>query len=197
MKKKIGISLVLIAIILFSVGVYATTRYKPTTRQIVQVTKPTALGENQLQYYFSQPNHDTDQDLIKVINSAKSNLDIAIYSLTKSDIVDAIIAAKNRGVNVRIITDKQESKSKSEKAELTVLSDDNIPIKINEHSGLMHLKVTIADKAIVTTGSYNYTNGATYENDEVLVVIDNQNIAQDWDKKFESMWDDNKKFSNY
>ena len=57
-------------------------------------------------YYFARVTPNVDQQLISVINSSKSTLDIAIYSLTKKTIVDAIIAAKNRGINVEIITDK-------------------------------------------------------------------------------------------
>jgi phosphatidylserine/phosphatidylglycerophosphate/cardiolipin synthase-like enzyme len=109
--------------------------------------------------------------LINVINSAGGSLDIAIYSLTKPNIVNSILTAKKRGVSVRIITDKEESSSKSQERELNMLSRAGIPTKINSHQGLMHLKVTIADDSTVTAGSYNYTDEATYDNDEVLVII--------------------------
>jgi phosphatidylserine/phosphatidylglycerophosphate/cardiolipin synthase-like enzyme len=152
---------------------------------------------NGISYYFSQENQQPDAQLINVINSANSTLDIAIYSITKPNIVNAIIAAENRGVSVRIITDKIESNTASESQELSLLQNAGIPIEINTHSGLMHMKVTIADNSIVTTGSYNYTNNATYENDEVLVVINNPNIAQNWDTEFNNMWNDTTRFTSY
>ena len=102
--------------------------------------------------------------------------------------MSAIAAAQKRGVAVRIITDRQEADSKSQAKELAVLKMAGIPIKINSHKGLMHLKVTIADSATVTTGSYNYTNEATYDNDEVLVVIRDPGVAKDWESEFEQMW---------
>ena len=102
-----------------------------------------------IQYYFPRAGQHPDQELIKVINSANKQLDIAIYSLTKKDIVNAIVAAKNRGVAVRLITDKQEASNKSQAQELTALSKAGISIKINTHKGLMHLKVTIADNNTV------------------------------------------------
>jgi phosphatidylserine/phosphatidylglycerophosphate/cardiolipin synthase-like enzyme len=152
---------------------------------------------NGISYYFSQENQQPDVQLINVINSANNTLDIAIYSITKPNIVNAIIAAENRGVSVRIITDKIESNTASESQELSALQNAGIPIEINTHSGLMHMKVTIADNSIVTTGSYNYTNNATYENDEVLLVINNPTIAQNWDTEFNNMWNDTTRFTSY
>jgi hypothetical protein len=149
------------------------------------------------EYYFSKDNGKPDQQLIKVISGAKSNLDIAIYSLTKENIVDAIIKSKSSGVNVRLITDKQESKSKSEAKELAKLKAAGIPVKINTHKGLMHMKVTIADKNIITTGSYNYTEAATKNNDEVLVVLHDSTAAQKFTSEFERMWNDTKNFKEY
>lgn len=155
------------------------------------------VSTNNVQYYFTRAKQNPDIQLIKVIDSAKTNLDIAIYSLTKQSIVDSIIQTKNRGVNVRIITDKIESKSKSEKKMLILLKNDNIPIKINSHQGLMHMKVSIADKSTVTTGSYNYTQNATKFNDEVLVIIKDSNVAQDFEDEFSSMWSNNNDYKNY
>lgn len=159
------------------------------------ITIPATITSN-TSYYFARQTPNVDQQLIKVIDSSKSTLDIAIYSLTKKSIVDAIIKAKDRGINVEIITDKIESSSKSEKAELSLLKAKSIPIKINKHSGLMHLKMTVTD-SIVTTGSYNYTANATNENDEVLVVINDANTAKQWKTEFETMWNDTTNYKNY
>jgi phosphatidylserine/phosphatidylglycerophosphate/cardiolipin synthase-like enzyme len=59
------------------------------------------------------------------------------------------------------------------------------------------MKVTIADNSTVTTGSYNYTNEATYENDEVLVIIHDPTAAQDFSNEFQSMWSDSKNYVDY
>lgn len=150
-----------------------------------------------IQYAFSQANQHPEKLLIDVVNSANKTLDIAIYSLTKQDIVDAVIAAKKRGVKVRIITDTQQAGGKSQKAELKLIRDAGIPIKKDAHSGLMHMKVTVADGNVVTTGSYNYTENASTDNDEVLVVIRDSKLAKEWTKEFDAMWNDNKKFQNW
>ncbi|SMC17470.1 PLD-like domain-containing protein [Clostridium acidisoli DSM 12555] len=174
-----------------------TKRHNNTAQQVQQVQPVEQVQAGNLQYYFTKANQHPDEQLIKVINSSKSTLDIAIYSLTKKSIVNAIIQAKDRKVDVRIMTDKIESKSKSESKELALLQKDNIPIKINSHPGLLHIKMTIADKNIATTGSYNYTENASTKNDEILVIINDSKVAQDFDNEFENMWNDTKDYEDY
>lgn len=147
-----------------------------------------------LEWAFTQADQHPEKLLISVIDSSKTSLDIAIYSLTKPDIVNAIKNAKNRGVNVRIITDKIQSAGKTQSEALKILGSAGIPIKINKHSGLMHLKVTIVDNKIATTGSYNYSQAASTDNDEVFMVIRNANVAKSFENEFEHMWNDTQGF---
>jgi phosphatidylserine/phosphatidylglycerophosphate/cardiolipin synthase-like enzyme len=132
--------------------------------------------------------------LIDVIKSASATLDIAIYSLTDPEIVAAIKDAQKRGVIVRIITDKQQAGGEAQTKALKILGSANIPIKLNSHSGLMHLKMTIADNQICTTGSFNYSKSASESNDEILVVIRNADTAKSFTAQFEKMWNDSSRF---
>jgi phosphatidylserine/phosphatidylglycerophosphate/cardiolipin synthase-like enzyme len=147
-----------------------------------------------LEWAFTKAKQQPEKLLISVIDSSKSTLDVAIYSLTKPDIVDAIKKAKKRGVNVRIISDKLQSAGKTQAEALKILGSAGIPIKVNSHSGLMHLKVVIADKKIATTGSYNYSANASTDNDEVLMVIRNATVAKSFSAEFDAMWKDTKGF---
>lgn len=116
---------------------------------------------------------------------------------TKTNIVNAIIDAKKRGVKVRLISDKQESGSKAQREELDLIKAAGIPIKINSHRGIMHIKSSIVDNKIATTGSYNYTENATKENDEVFVILNSEKAAQDFEKQFQRMWNDSANFSDF
>ncbi|MGL4736607.1 MAG: phospholipase D-like domain-containing protein [Cellulosilyticaceae bacterium] len=146
-----------------------------------------------MEYYFS---HSTplDEKLIIQINQAKSTLDIAIYTITKKEIVNAIIAAKERGVTVRLICDKEQIHTPAEHDDILNFQSHQIPIKINSHAGLMHLKITIIDHTTILFGSYNYTKAATLLNDELLVLLDDALIAKDFSQQFETMWQDQKHF---
>ncbi|MBX6396549.1 MAG: phospholipase D family protein [Alicyclobacillaceae bacterium] len=146
---------------------------------------------------FTQAGQHPEKKLEDVIGSAKQSLDIAIYSLTKPDIVKAIEEARKRGVAVRIITDQEGAKNRTQQESLKILKGAGIPIKVNTHKGLMHLKVTIADKSVVTAGSFNYTTAASTTNDEVLVVIRDPAMAKAWDEQFERMWNDSGNFKEW
>ncbi|AZN43876.1 phospholipase D-like domain-containing protein [Paenibacillus albus] len=148
------------------------------------------VKELDAEWAFTQANQQPDKLLISVINEATTTLDIAIYSLTKPEIVDAIKKAKKRGVAVRIITDRIQSAGKTQKEALKLLGSAGIPLKINKHSGLMHLKMTIVDGKTATTGSFNYSKSASTDNDEVLMVLRSAEIAQSFARQFQVMWED-------
>jgi phosphatidylserine/phosphatidylglycerophosphate/cardiolipin synthase-like enzyme len=173
---------------------------QPSATPIVQPSpQPTAANDQvkqqtNIEYAFSQAHQHPEKMLIDVINSAKESLDIAIYSLTHPDIVKAIKDAKKRGVAVRIISDKSQSTGKTQDEALKLLGSAGIQMKVNKHNGLMHLKVTIADKKVVTTGSYNYSQSASTSNDEVLMVIHDEAAAKSFSDQFDRMWNDTKSF---
>jgi phosphatidylserine/phosphatidylglycerophosphate/cardiolipin synthase-like enzyme len=153
--------------------------------------------QGSVSYYFPRAGQQPEPVLTGLIGSAKSTLDIAIYSITDENIANAITDANKRGVAVRLISDKTESAGSYQKKLLGELKAAGIPIKINTHSGLMHLKVSIIDKSIATTGSFNYTKAAENENDEVFVVLNDAQAAQDFDVQFERMWNDTKDFKDF
>ncbi|WP_407310876.1 phospholipase D family protein [Desulfosporosinus sp. SB140] len=190
MNRKILILGLALFISFTLVGCNSNTASLSAT-QVLASTAPSS----QVEYYFTRADQHPEKALESQINTAKSTLDIAIYSLTKKDIVDAIIAAKKRGVSVRIITDRIEARTKAQSSELALLKNAGITIKENSHSGLMHMKVSIIEKSVVTTGSYNYTQNASTENDEVLVIIHDPSIAAKWSDEFQQMWDDTNNYS--
>lgn len=200
-KKLILLISSLIISILVTGCIYSSTikKHKNITNksiQNVQVSSTTNTNDN-ISYYFSNEGLKPDKQLINLINVSTKTLDIAIYSLTKKDIVDAIISAKKRGVFVRLMSDRTESKSKSQSIELQQIKQTGIQVKINTHLGLLHDKYTIVDGKIIATGSYNYTNNANDENDENMIIIRDNNIARAYENNFNSMWNDNTRFSDY
>lgn len=203
MKKYFGL-LALIAILMTSGCTKAEPQKEVTapvhkTEPGSQTSEPAKQPVKQLvsanvEYAFTRADQHPEKVLIDVINSAKGTLDIAIYSITHPDIVAAIRDAKKRGVAVRVITDKAKSEGKAQQEALKILGSAEIPTKVNSHNGLMHLKVTIADKKVVTTGSYNYSKPASTTNDEVLAVIREEGAANTFSDQFEKMWNDTKNF---
>ncbi len=67
------------------------------------------------------------------------------------------------------------------------LEEAGIPIIRDTHSGLMHNKFVIIDRKIVITGSYNWSNNATFRNDENIVVLDD--VGEIYMDYFNELWD--------
>jgi len=143
---------------------------------------------------FTQAGEQPDLMLIDAIKSAKSSMDIAINAINKDEIVTAIVQAVQRGVNVRVITDRNEAAGAAQSIQLSRLLSAHIPVKENAGPGLMNLKMAIIDESTVITGSYNYTVNASTINEEVLVIIRDEETAGKWKQYFETMWNDTERY---
>ncbi len=125
--------------------------------------------QNKTQVYYSLDKRQNDLEIIKVIDKADKYIYFAIYYFSKSNIAQALERAKKRGVLVYGITDREAS-SGTNKHILEQLNADGINVLVSDNiSGLMHIKALVTDKAYVS-GSYNWTQSATVNNDEVLEI---------------------------
>ncbi len=116
---------------------------------------------------FFSPKGGAGEEIIKQIDNAESYVDIAIYSFTYETIAEAIIRAKNRGIKIRILMDKGQSKGKYSK--YNYLLSNDIAIIQDRHGGIMHNKIAIIDGKILFTGSYNWSKSAEEKNEENLL----------------------------
>jgi len=146
----------------------------------------TASGQrNLLQHCFSPGGH-CDQVLISWINRANSSIHILVYSFTLNDVRDALIAAHNRGVDVKAVMEKENVNGSG--SEFYTLRTAGIPIKWDSNRALMHDKVAIVDGHIILTGSFNWTDAATNSNNENLVVIDNASWSAAYETTFRQVY---------
>lgn len=156
---------VLVCIALVGVTYVATSRYK----------------DSQTQVLYSLDQHKNDEAIISVIDSADKYVYFAIYFFTLDDIADALIRAKQRGLIVWGLMDKQASRE-SNKNIFEKLVGAGIAVETQKHpEGIMHIKAIVTDKAYVS-GSYNWTRSATNVNDEVLEIGTNKSVHDQYFK---------------
>lgn len=74
--------------------------------------------------------------LINVLDQAQTSIHAAMYGLTKAQIVDALLAAKRRGVDVALKTDKIENAGKAQAAVIAKLQAAGVPVEISEQARL-------------------------------------------------------------
>jgi phosphatidylserine/phosphatidylglycerophosphate/cardiolipin synthase-like enzyme len=171
------------------IGGCATTVYDLQNNiSHVPVVEANSIQANQISSYFSRVGDHPEAELISLYDRAQSSIDVASYSLTYPSIIKALTDAKKRGVKVRVITDRIQTAGKTQRVAVDDLLLNGIVVKNNHFSGLMHLKMSVVDGAVATTGSYNYTKNATEQNEEMLVIITEPNFIQRCNKEFERMW---------
>ena len=136
-----------------------------------------------------------DDSLIAYLNRAKYTLDIAIYNMDNSNgIVDAINAAYNRGVVVRVIGDG-DNMDGSAWGLLQVGSNNKKLSPTTEQYGIMHNKFVIIDanstepeEAIVWTGSMNFTSQQVNTDANNVIIFHDQSLAKAYQMEFDEMW---------
>jgi len=144
--------------------------------------------QSEISYSFSDISGVPIEDIIDLINNSDSSLNIAIYNLDNTDIVDAVLSAKQRGVEIKIIIDKEKAENNDTEKILTKFYKENIPVKINTEKK-MHMKLAISDSKIIAVGSLNYTSDSAEENQENLITIQNTKLANEFVEIFEKMWE--------
>lgn len=124
--------------------------------------------------------------LISLIDGAKQNIQISIYSFTNREIAKALKKASSRGVSISIIYDKS-SNFKNPKSTIGYLAKyQNIHACFLEgysshnkkYNGLMHQKMAIIDRSVLILGSANWSKNAFENNYETFFMTSNQQSIQ-------------------
>jgi len=151
-------------------GGYFLGTSSPSTLALDQTVAAPPAGSTRVLYSLDQKQND--QQIIALINAAQSHIYFAIYEFTLTDIADALVAAKQRGVDVEGLVDAGESANSEDARVINELKNAGIPITVEHHAdgnGIMHIKA-IATDSTYALGSYNWTASATTENDELLEI---------------------------
>ncbi len=153
-------------------------------------TTVTASGQSGITSYsvcFS-PAGNCAAVISALIAEANSSIHIEIYTFTNTALADALVAAKDRGVDVEVFMDGSEADNDNI-AVVSILNQGGVPLKIySPPNGIVHDKVAIIDDKIVITGSYNWSYSANDDNDENLLVLNSTSLASQYEANFESLW---------
>lgn len=135
--------------------------------------------------------------LVERYDRAKRYIFVAVYGLTSPLSVKALVGAKKRGVDVRVLTDRERLNDPKQQTALSALREAGIPIKINRHDALMHLKQVVIDDEVNTNGSMNQTTSGNRYNDERLDIIRDHAITVKAREKFLLLWKDQARFRDW
>jgi HKD family nuclease len=147
------------------------------------------IGENRIQSYFS-PSDGTNQQIINAINTADNDLNVETMVITRSDLANAISAAKSRGADVHVLTNSENDNTETVNSILSAALPDGKFIFDQTAKATLHHKLAIVDANYaasdpqVITGSHNWSNSANNRNDENTLIIHNADIANQYLQQF-------------
>ena len=146
------------------------------------------LSSPQIEVAFS-PDGNAEALVLKVITSAKNSICLAGYSFTSPSIVRALIDAKRRGVDVRVLLDDKGNRGKANIAAMNLIVGAGIPTKVISAYAIHHDKYILVDGKHTETGSFNYSQAAAKSNSEnVLVVWNNEDVAAQYADHWNDRW---------
>ena len=127
-------------------------------------------------------------NILRAINGARTTIRVQMYSLTLQEVVSALLRAKRRGVDVRLIVDRgQLHQDRNDSFRVAALVSAGVPVLVDTVPALMHNKIMVIDRETVITGSFNYTWGAEHWNAENLLIVHDPALAaeylRNWDQR--------------
>lgn len=145
-----------------------------------------SLASAKVQVGFS-PDGSAERLVLNTLSQATVSIDLAAYAFTSKQVATVLLAAKRRGVSVRVLADKQSASDRY--SAVTFLANQGVSVRLNGRYAIQHSKFALIDGETVQTGSLNYTHSAFTRNAENVVVIRGERaVSQAYQQEFERLW---------
>ncbi len=120
------------------------------------------------------PWDDAEGAVLRAINDSRKTIHVQAYLFTSRPLAKALIEARQRGVAVEILTDR-EMLAKGDNSQIPQLAEAGIPVRLEVRYAAAHNKILLIDAgesdSAVVTGSYNFTWSAQARNAENLLIL--------------------------
>jgi len=135
--------------------------------------------------YFS-PGATCLRQLQAMCRSARSSIDVCVFTVADDRLSDDLLAAHGRGVRVRLVTDND--KRHDDGSDVARLAAAGIDVREDPTPFHMHHKFAIFDGEALANGSFNWTRSASTSNFENLVVSGDPYLLGCFAGQFERLW---------
>jgi len=115
------------------------------------------------------PESDCAAFAVRAIDHAQREILVGAYGLTTgAGIVEALLRAHRRGVDVELIADKTTPCGRN--SGIDPLASAGVPVWIDHTARIAHAKTMVIDGAMTLSGSYNWTRGAAANSEDLNLV---------------------------
>jgi phosphatidylserine/phosphatidylglycerophosphate/cardiolipin synthase-like enzyme len=136
------------------------------------VAAPVLPAQGTLQAVFA-PGDDIEAVLLDALGQARQQILVQAYLLTSKPLTHGLIAARQRGVDVRVLMDAGQLNERGHDR-IAMLQAAGVTVALETQYKSAHNKVLVIDsataEATVITGSYNFTWTAQNKNAENILI---------------------------
>ncbi len=129
--------------------------------------------------------------LVGYIDAAQTSVHIAAFETNLTPVAEALIRARQRGVDVRWVTDDENglgADDREGRGQFALMEAAGIEVRDDLRSPFMHNKFVVIDGRILWTGSMNLTTNDVFRNNNNVVVLESPATAAVYEGEFEEMW---------
>jgi len=133
---------------------------------------------------------DTSKPILDALNAARKTLRIRMFLFSDPALLDAVIAAKARGVDVRVMLNpaRRSGKAENEQARAALANSGIAVIDSNPAFELTHQKSMIIDNRIGFVESLNWETRDLTETRDYAIVTDEPDEVAEMSAAYEADW---------
>ena len=121
------------------------------------------------------------------IKKAEETILIAVAWFTNKVLFELLLEKEKQGVKISIIINDDDINNKSGIDWDNLITYTSKVYKIKNNIGILHNKFCVIDKKNVITGSYNWTNKAQYNSEDILIHSNNFELAVYYIEQFDKI----------
>ncbi len=182
MNRKLSVGALIIGVLVVQVlnlmgehSSWGRVKADPISESSVQV-----LGA-----YFTPP-AGAAVAIVQAIDASQQEVLVQAYGFTHNAIAQALIRAKNRGVNVRVLLDQKSDHTN--RYVIDLFNQAQVSMRSDGKHAIAHNKVMVIDDSVVITGSFNFTNSAETRNAENFLILKSSDLASQYKNQWKSHW---------
>ncbi|MES0489154.1 MAG: phospholipase D-like domain-containing protein [Leptospirales bacterium] len=145
-----------------------------------QVQAPAQPGS--FDVFYSRPGEQSDAEdrIVLFIGKAEKTIFMTMYNFDSERVREALLRARQSGVEVKLVGDLDESDSNGYQALLL----DDVDLVVGNTTGIQHNKFIVIDSKTVLTGTGNFTQSGFYYNDNNFIIIKSTALASWYEEEF-------------
>ncbi|MFO1479605.1 MAG: phospholipase D-like domain-containing protein [Turneriella sp.] len=148
-------------------------------------------GRERFSVFFSEPGRDqdtmidkkVDDELVRLIDGAERYMYLAVYNFNKTSVVQAVLRAFQRNIDVRVVGDIDEFYTSG----YQTMYFNNINMTLGNASGIQHNKFAVVDDRYVFMGTGNISDTDMVRNNNNWYIIENAQLVKLYKDEFLQM----------